>query len=635
MPEITLSADGFAVLLDGRPLRSFRPDSPDRGAIAAAKGHADNFRREAVRLFESPIRNVGFTAEGDVSIFNNRGDRLDFNPRVDANRDSSVNMSIEEGFQRGRQLANDFGQKYGGRVEGAGQAGIDYSAPGVTPRNVDVGATPPRTQSGGSPTIGGVPVTGDPRSFGTGVSESAIAQELQRFPSLTREAAIGNLAQRLTQNQGAATPAGLPMRDIIGEAGTGRTVPTLSLTEAGVPQADVRAVNRGEPATSPLATAVEEFARRTVPTGTSPIAQAVAGAGQAPAGPTLPPAAPPAPTPTPTPRASLADEYQRLSKERLDKYRTTIGTFDEEITKTRTLLTDLKNSLNLGLQDSSERLAPMSFITGEQQAIERRAQLKGQPFLDTLSRLSASRGQAQEQLTREQQDIQNLLGFRGQDITNEEQAAAAARAASQRTEDVAFREREFGLKTKESETERAQRERELGLKESKAALGEIQQVGNDLVRIKPDGTSEMLWRAPEKLAALNPHYEEDARGNVTVTYLDPKTGKPIVQKVATADGKPIGKGFKGTGEGTVTTSDRASTAAKIAKIRGSDGFLDTAEYQRIREDVATQSPKLLDWFDITYPVDRVLNPSDPTARRLIQTTAGGARILKEGEGDLY
>lgn len=75
------------------------------------------------------------------------------------------------------------------------------------------------------------------------------------------------------------------------------------------------------------------------------------------------------------------------------------------------------------------------------------------------------------------------------------------------------------------------------------------------------------------------------------------------------------KETKKTGSGTnsdTKQADRAAVAADIAAITGTDGKLDTAKFQKIREGVSVNSPDLLSWFDKTYDPDIVLNPNDPT-----------------------
>lgn len=76
------------------------------------------------------------------------------------------------------------------------------------------------------------------------------------------------------------------------------------------------------------------------------------------------------------------------------------------------------------------------------------------------------------------------------------------------------------------------------------------------------------------------------------------------------------KETKATGTGSTTTdeqqADREAISADIEQIRGSDGKLDTAKYQQIRQNVAVNSPKLLSWFDSAYNPEYVLNPDDPT-----------------------
>jgi len=59
-------------------------------------------------------------------------------------------------------------------------------------------------------------------------------------------------------------------------------------------------------------------------------------------------------------------------------------------------------------------------------------------------------------------------------------------------------------------------------------------------------------------------------------------------------------------------ADIANINNKMQTTRGSDGYYDTRKYLEIRNQVATQHPKLLDWFDDTYNPKIALNPYDPT-----------------------
>lgn len=74
-------------------------------------------------------------------------------------------------------------------------------------------------------------------------------------------------------------------------------------------------------------------------------------------------------------------------------------------------------------------------------------------------------------------------------------------------------------------------------------------------------------------------------------------------------------------------NERQAILTDIQAIRGSDGYLDTAKYKQIRENVAVNSPKLLSWFDDTYPPYQYLNPNDPSAKNMMQTPSqAGASI---------
>lgn len=75
----------------------------------------------------------------------------------------------------------------------------------------------------------------------------------------------------------------------------------------------------------------------------------------------------------------------------------------------------------------------------------------------------------------------------------------------------------------------------------------------------------------------------------------------------------------GGADTTVTPEERNSIAADIAAIRGSDGYVDTAKYGQVRENIAVNAPKLLSWFDSTYGAQNVMNPNDPTAKKYFQT----------------
>lgn len=73
----------------------------------------------------------------------------------------------------------------------------------------------------------------------------------------------------------------------------------------------------------------------------------------------------------------------------------------------------------------------------------------------------------------------------------------------------------------------------------------------------------------------------------------------------------------GGGSSTPQQDVYEGIAADIAAIMGSDGKVDTAKFPQLRQHVAVTQPKLLAWFDKTYPMKQVLNPDDPTAAQLL------------------
>lgn len=75
----------------------------------------------------------------------------------------------------------------------------------------------------------------------------------------------------------------------------------------------------------------------------------------------------------------------------------------------------------------------------------------------------------------------------------------------------------------------------------------------------------------------------------------------------------------GTPTATINQQSREAVQADMSTIRGSDGYVDTAKYAQIRQNVAVNEPDQLAWFDKTYPPQQVLNPNDQTALRYLQT----------------
>ncbi len=67
------------------------------------------------------------------------------------------------------------------------------------------------------------------------------------------------------------------------------------------------------------------------------------------------------------------------------------------------------------------------------------------------------------------------------------------------------------------------------------------------------------------------------------------------------------------------SSDRVNIANDMQSILGADGYVDTAKYKQIRDNIAVTTPSLLNWFDDTYAPKTVLNPNDKTASRFLQT----------------
>jgi hypothetical protein len=159
----------------------------------------------------------------------------------------------------------------------------------------------------------------------------------------------------------------------------------------------------------------------------------------------------------------------------------------------------------------------------------------------------------------------------------------------------------------------------------------------------PEGqTVEVGGKSYTGLATSNPDtqlIQNDATGDVTV--INKNTGevintipgvagqkmdiKEIGNKVYKIDaaGNMVDTGIRtpsgGGGVAQPTTSERQAIANDIAAIRGGDGFVDTAKYGQVRENIAVNAPKLLSWFDSTYSAQNVMNPNDPTAKKYFQT----------------
>lgn len=97
---------------------------------------------------------------------------------------------------------------------------------------------------------------------------------------------------------------------------------------------------------------------------------------------------------------------------------------------------------------------------------------------------------------------------------------------------------------------------------------------------------------------------------------------------------------RSTGSGTTppngSTEDRMAIHADIQGIRGTDGYVDTAKFKQIREQVAVDAPELLSWFDKTYSANTgVLNPNDPTARILFPTAGERGGEIPEEENATF
>ncbi len=75
---------------------------------------------------------------------------------------------------------------------------------------------------------------------------------------------------------------------------------------------------------------------------------------------------------------------------------------------------------------------------------------------------------------------------------------------------------------------------------------------------------------------------------------------------------PVNKSRTSNNSST-NTSIYEGISKDIAAIMGSDGKVDTAKFPQLRQHVAVTQPKLLTWFDKTYPIKQVMNPEDPTA----------------------
>lgn len=118
--------------------------------------------------------------------------------------------------------------------------------------------------------------------------------------------------------------------------------------------------------------------------------------------------------------------------------------------------------------------------------------------------------------------------------------------------------------------------------------------------------------------ALEAHYAKLGYPITTVTINGVPTKMAVTNDYATEQkishaydkkaGTPSATGIEGVG-----ASDLAAINADMAKIRGADGYYDSAKIQDVRQNVSIQNPKALAWFDKTYPVADVTNPDDPRA----------------------
>ncbi len=114
---------------------------------------------------------------------------------------------------------------------------------------------------------------------------------------------------------------------------------------------------------------------------------------------------------------SSFDIFQQLQGgSRVGELEGTIGTFDQELEKSRALLNDLETRLLGGLAREEARLAPQEIIKGRQAELGAQARIGRQDLKDVIGGLQLGRGQAEDVLGRERQDILTALGLRQGDI---------------------------------------------------------------------------------------------------------------------------------------------------------------------------------------------------------------------------
>ena len=114
---------------------------------------------------------------------------------------------------------------------------------------------------------------------------------------------------------------------------------------------------------------------------------------------------------------NLTEQY-KTEQERagITEKKQQIGTYSEEINKTRDLLADLDARIRGGQTREAARLAPMELITGRQEEIARQNQADRQTSADLIDSLSRSKTIALESLNIEQQDILTKLGLAEKDL---------------------------------------------------------------------------------------------------------------------------------------------------------------------------------------------------------------------------
>ncbi len=135
----------------------------------------------------------------------------------------------------------------------------------------------------------------------------------------------------------------------------------------------------------------------------------------------------------------------------------------------------------------------------------------------------------------------------------------------------------------------------------------------------PVGSFETFARALPKSNLLS-----------TVEGIDPKTNEKTISMIyADEDGNPgIIKVVK-TGTYTKETSSGsgdgggtdASILASLNASRGSDGYVNTVVYARLKDEARAKGSKAITAFEKTYPPKEFLNPADPTAQKYFATNA--------------